>query len=442
MDDVFLDGPVTDDAAPLTFVATCDLAAQVRGRAVPRGDRAAVLTTGVGWVPANLAIDAFGVLAEPNEFGAAGDLRLVPDPASAVVIAADRGVPGAELLLGDQRELDGSPWPCCPRTFLRTATDLLAEHGLRALVAFEHEFHLFDTPPEPPFSFRRLRAAEPFGSGLVAALQDAGLQPQNWLPEYGKGQFEITVAPAEPVVAADRAILLREIVRDLARRHGRRVSFAPMVDPDDVGNGVHVHLSLVDARTQAPVLFDPALPGNLSAVGALFAAGVLAHAPALTAVTACSPASFLRLVPHHWSVGAIFLGERNREALLRICPVDASRPEQAAAAYNLEFRAADATANPYLALGALLRAGLSGLAEKLPAPRVWQREPTDDELRALPALPRSLPEVLAAFEADAVAYGWFDERLVRTHLSVKRSELAQVEGLDAHALCRKLSDVY
>jgi len=101
-----------------TFVATCDLAGHVRGRSVPRSAHDAVLRSGVGWVPANLALTAFGHLAPGNAFGSAGDLRLMPDAATGVDVPTEGISPGMRLYLANQTQPDGQPWECCPRTLL------------------------------------------------------------------------------------------------------------------------------------------------------------------------------------------------------------------------------------------------------------------------------------------------------------------------------------
>ncbi|MDI3404082.1 type I glutamate--ammonia ligase [Streptomyces cavernicola] len=434
------------DAATV-FVATCDLSGQVRGRAVPHTDEEDVLRTGTGWVPANLGITSFGPIAPGTAFGSTGDLRLLPDEATRTDIPADpdAGKPGLRLYLADQTRLDGEPWACCPRTFLRTALDELRETtGLSVTASFEHEFTLEGLPATRPFSLQRLRAAEPFGSDLLALLDAAGLRPENWLPEYGDDQFEITLRPADALTAADRAVLLRELVRDLAGRRGLRAGFAPLPDPAGSGNGVHIHLSLQDADGR-PVLHDPARPGSLSAPGARFAAGILRHARALTAWTAPSPTSYLRLTPHRWSVGGVFLAERNREALLRICPTSRLGGGEQGRQFNLEYRAADATANPWLALGVLVRAGLAGLsgsAADYPQPVVWPENADESELADVPALPGTLPEALQALEADKVACSWFDPDLLTTHLAVRHHELDRLDGLDDAARARETARVH
>ncbi|MEO9174276.1 MAG: glutamine synthetase, partial [Gaiellales bacterium] len=306
----------------LVTLATCDLAGIVRGRAVPVAELERRLEIGVGWVPANQSITAFGAMAEPNPWGSAGDLRLLPDAATRVRVDRFPGVPALHLVLCDITEVDGGEWDACGRTFLRRALARLeAQAGLRLRASFEHEFVLEDDrAAAPAFSLEAQRLAEPFASLAMAALREAGAEPELFLPEYGEHQFELPVAAAEGVAAADRSVIVKEVVREVARRLGTRTSFAPLHGAASVGSGAHIHLGLLDAAGQ-PVSYDPARPGRLSLVAGRFAAGILRHLPAVLALTASSPHSYARLVPHRWSAAAAVLGEQNREAALRICPV-------------------------------------------------------------------------------------------------------------------------
>lgn len=420
------------------FVATCDLSAHVRGRAAPISRLNDVLASGVGWVPANLGITATGHLIEDNQFGALGDLRLSPDTTTRCTVPADDEWDGVELYLADQTQVDGGSWPCCPRTFLKEAVADLAVAGLQMHAAFEHEFMIRNAPATQPFTWQRARAIEPFGSRLVRLLEATGLEPETWLPEFGHGQFEITVRPTSALAAADRAILLRELVRDLARRHRQEVTFAPIPDPDDVGNGVHVHFSLHDLNG-SPVLLDQSRPGRLSELGARFAAGILRHTRALTAFTAASPVSFQRLIPHRWSAGGVYLAEQDREALLRICPTPGSSDEaDIAAKINVEYRAADATANPWLLVGVLIRAGLHGLRAGYDPAELGVTDDGTTEAH----LPTSLGDALTALDGDEVVTGWFDPRLVQTYASVKRADVALLAGFSESEQCKRVADVY
>jgi len=169
----------------LAALVCCDLGAIVRGRSLPAFVLGEHLQAGVGWVPANHALTPLGPIAEPNPFGSTGDLRLLPDPDTHVRVAASgHGQPSAafELVLCDIVELDGQPWECCPRHFLRTALEELEdEFGLRLIASFEHEFQLLPAsasrdgaadscPPPLPFSLDAQRGAEPFASEVMHAL--------------------------------------------------------------------------------------------------------------------------------------------------------------------------------------------------------------------------------------------------------------------------------
>ena len=423
------------------FVATCDLVGQVRGRSVPAERHDALLESGLGWIPANLAMTTFGQIISGTPFTSVGDLRLLPDPVSGVEVPADGEHPAMRLYLGDLATLDGEPWRCCPRTFLKqTLAALHHETGLRVVASFEHEFVLHGLPTSSPLSLRRHRDAEPFGHDLLRLLTSCGLEPETWLPEYGAQQFEVTLAPSDGLVAADRAILLRELVRDLALRRGLSASFAPLQDALGTGSGVHVHLSFVDEDGR-PVLLDDTRPGSLAEVGAKFAAGVLRHAPAVMAWTAPSPVSFLRLTPDRWSAGGVFLGLADREALLRICPTTATIPVAAARQFNLEYRAADATANPWLTLAVILRAGLAGMTGGAAYPEavVWEEKPPLSDVAAMPA---SLDEALNALESDTVAASWFHPDLLNTHLGVKRHDDAELAALPVAERVERIARAY
>lgn len=437
---------LTSDEAPgeeLVSLVTCDLAGLVRGRSVPLADLDRRLEIGVGWVPANQSISAFGDLAEPNPWGSAGDVRLMPDTATRVRIDRWPGIAPLHLVLCDITEVDGRDWDACGRTLLRRSLERLHRHaGVQVNASFEHELVLeAPGPAAPAFSLEAQRGAEPFGSQAMAALRDAGVEPELFLPEYGERQFEIPVAPAVGVTAADRSVVLKEVVREVARRLGRRVSFAPLHDPDGVGTGTHIHISLTDELGR-PAGYDAARPGGLSELAGRFAAGILRHLPAVLALTAPSPHSYARLVPHRWSAAAAVLGDRNREATLRICPVVPLGGMTAQGQLHLEFRAADATASPYLALAALVNAGLEGIREQLEPPPVVEAGAPLEAERMRTALPTSLGEALAALEADPLARSWLPPRLLESYLGLKRLELSLVSDLELEEVCRLYARVH
>ena len=435
-------------ASDLVALVCCDLGAIVRGRSLPASDLDAHLAAGVGWVPANHALTPLGPLAEPNPFGSTGDLRLLPDVHTRVRVESGAGDAALELVLCDIVQTDGAPWECCPRSFLRDAlAELRDELGLTLMASFEHEFQLrAEEPPALAFSLEELRRAEPFAGEAMGALAAAGVQPERFFAEFASHQFEIPVHPAEGLAAADRAVVLREVVRDVARRHDLRATFTPLAHPAQAGNGVHVHLSLLDASGR-PALYDAARPGCLSELGERFAAGILLHARALTALSAPSPVSATRLTPHHWSAGAVCLGQRNRETLLRLPPLVSLGGGDPAGQLRLEYRGADAAANPHLALGAIVRAGLDGVRAGLPAPPILDRDPAaldgaEAQRYGVGALPASLQESLDALAQDAAARAWMTPLLYEAYVAVKRFEIAASADLDIEELCRRYAAVY
>jgi glutamine synthetase len=431
----------------VTFVC-CDLGSIVRGRSFPASELSRRLETGVGWVPANHSLTPLGPLADDDPFGSTGDLRLLGDPDTHVRVEGEPGETPLEFGRGDITETDGRPWECCPRTFLReTLVELEQELGLRVLASFEHEFQLqLDEPPAPPFSLEAQRRAEPFAAELMGALEEAGVQPELLMAEFAEHQFEIPVQPASGIASADRSVVLREVVRELARRHGMRASFAPLLDPSGPGNGVHIHLSLLDAEGR-PVLYDPERPACLSELGARFAAGILLHAGALSALTAPSPPSAARLAPHRWSAGAVCLARQNREALLRIPPLLGHAGAEPAGQMRLEYRGADATANPHLALAAILRAGLDGVRSELPAPPILEEDPSRlDPAEAarfgVGALPNSLANALGELARDATVRGWFSPLLYDAYSGLKRSELEAMAAFHLSDVCTRYAAIY
>ncbi len=426
-----------------------DISGLNRGRSVPVSELDKRLATGVGWVPADQALTPFGPIAEPNPWGPLGDLRLLPDRDTRVRVDLWEDVSPLHLFLCDAVNTDGSPWDACPRTLLKEALARLErEAGLRLIASFEQEFLLEGLPgePGPGFSLEAQRLVEPFGPLLIGALCQAELKPEMFLPEYGSGQYEVPCAPVGGVAAADRAAAMREVTREVARRCGYRASFTPKADPDGVGNGVHIHLSLVDLDGR-PTFYDPDRPGGLSLAGARFAAGILEHLPALCAFTAPSVVSYLRLTPHHWSAGFGCLSERNREATIRIPPLVALANGDPARQFNLEFRAADAAACPHLALAVLVLAGLTGLQEELEEPPLVEGDPSElseEERRRLGVrpLPNSLGDALEALEADAVVRSWFSQDLWDCYMSVKRTEMALLDGSEPKEACERYLRVY
>jgi glutamine synthetase len=300
--------------------------------------------------------------------------------------------------------------------------------------------------PEMTYGYDAYRHQGLFGEALVSAMRRAGVKPDSFLPEYAPRQYEVTVAPAAGIRAADEAVIVREMARAVAFRLGHRVIFSPVVDLNEVGNGTHIHFSLRDSAGQ-PAMHDPSRPYGLSKVAEPFVAGILRHLPALAALTAPSIVSYLRLRPNRWAPVWTNLADRDRGASLRVCPIFDTALEDAARQFNVEFRVSDATASPYMALGAIVHAGVDGIREGMtlgaPPPRSFW-EMTDDERRdvGLTPLPDSLEQALDMLKIDDVACRWLGPEFLDVYLRLKMSEIGAVKGQSDEAICSRYAAAY
>lgn len=432
----------------IVLLGWSDYVGLTRCRGVPAGELERRMEHGLGWAVAGQALTPFADIA-PNPWGPMTEVRQVPVPGTHTRVALWDDAPAFNLVLCDSRNPDGSDWECSTRGFMKSALDdLRRETGLELVSAFEHEFALLgeDLVKGPPFSVEAMRNAAAFTADVSAALGAAGLEPETVEPEYGYLQYEVTTSPATGADAGDRAIMTRELIREAARRRGYRASFSPKPEPDGVGNGAHLHFSFrhPDGTNAA---YDRGGAGGASVVAQQFIAGVVRHMPAMTALVAPSPVSYMRLGPHHWSCGYASFGVQNREAAIRICPAPGREPEAARRGFNMELRPPDATGSPYMIIGALVRAGLEGIRDGLPLPPACDIDPaelTDDQRAALGIvpLPATLAEALDVLDADERARSWLPGLMYESYVAVKRAEVALADGLDPSELCRRYRDAY
>ncbi|MFS4095448.1 glutamine synthetase family protein [Streptomyces sp. AF1A] len=420
-------------------LAYVDTAGVGRVKTIPTARLEAAVSWGVGMSPvfdtflADDSIVTTDVLGSPD-----GDLRLYPDLDQLVALA---GQPGWAWAPVDRITQDGERHPGCTRTFLRRiVADAAERHGLAFKAAIEIEWAVgLGSAPAGEFApaargpaYGAIRQVElsDYTADLLAALAEQGVDVDQIHPEYAAGQFEVSVGALDPVAAADRSVLVRQTIRAVAQRHGLRVSFAPAVFAEGVGNGGHVHLSCW--RDGVNLHAGGAGRYGMTAEAESFAAGVLARLPALTAVTAPSPASYLRLKPSQWAGVFTAWGRETREAALRMVTGTAGRRDQDA---NMEVKPVDLAANPYLALGCLIAAGLDGVTAGRPLPEEITGDPArfgGDEAAALGVrrLPTSLPQAVAEFRADEVLRTALGPVLADAVTAVRLGEAAAVEGLD------------
>jgi glutamine synthetase len=415
----------------IVFVGTSDLSGHFRGKSFPAADLPSRLQRGVGLAPTNIFISAFGPI-QMTTFGAKGEVFMIPDPATRVFVPFE-GSATEYFFIGDIKTADGAPWEFCPRQILRRTLERLeSETGLRLFATFEQEFVYSGVPAHPsqPYELDAYRRQGQFGEALIAAMRQANLVPDSFLSEFGPQQFEVTSAPAVGLRAADNAVITREIAQAVAFRLGQRVSFTPLPDPNGVSSGTHIHWSFLDGDG-LPVLYDEQRPWALSLQGTQFIAGILHHLPFLCAVTAPSVASYYRLRPNRWAPHLADVGTLDRGTAIRICPVVGGDPAHRARQFNVEFRVADATASPYLALAVLVQAGLDGI-----------RHRREIEIRNPRPLPSSLREALDLLEVSPSAGEWLGSDVLCAYLQFKRAEIKGLENYDEAEVCRRYAEVY
>jgi glutamine synthetase len=440
----------------LVRVSYCDNAGLIRTKAVFTDDLPAWIHSGIGFPLAQQALSVFDEPASVEGLGPVGEFRLVPDPSTFVVLPY---VGETACLFGTMYTLDGVPWEACPRAFLLRMLARLRDWGMAARVGSEHEFVLaqrcegaFPYQPAdsaPLFGAAALDVHHVFLSNWLAALITEGIRPRLVHAEYGPGQMEVSLAPASALQAADQVCLLRETTRAVAAQHALIASFVPKPYVERfAGNGLHLHVSLWGAEGSPEAgsnrFYDAQAPTLLSDLAGHFIGGVLAHLPALIALLCASVNSYERLLPQHWSSAYRCWGLDNREAAIRVPSISWG---ESAESLRLEVRCCDHSANPYLALGALLAAGLDGIEHSLDpgAPLTVDPGALSEKERTrlgIERLPTTLSEALAALECDAVLQASLGPLLTTSYLAVKRQEVAFCQEKTPQDVARLLFEKY
>lgn len=414
-------------AVALTYV---DNAGVTRVKTVPVGRLAAAVTSGVGISP---VFDVFlvddSITTSAHIGGPVGDLRLYPDLDALCRLS---GQPGWAWAPADRYTQDGQPYVACQRLFAAAMADRAAERGLELKMAFEVEWFVGrdegdGTAPAckgPAYGMSRVVELSDYIRELLVVLDDQGVTVEQFHPEYAAGQLELSVATADPVGAADRLVLVKETIRAVAQTHGLRVSFAPVVVAGQVGNGGHLHCSV---WSEGRNLFTGGDGRHgLTERGESILAGLLDALPALCAVGAPSVGSYLRLVPQRWAGPWQCWGLENREAALRLVTGTAGTEPDAA---NAELKCFDASANPYLVVGAVTAIATACLDEGRTLPEEISVDPaTLAPGEQPPLLPRTIAEAVDHLEKDERLRAVMGEALFEAFVAVRRAEAELLAG--------------
>jgi glutamine synthetase len=260
---------------------------------------------------------------------------------------------------------------------------------------------------------------------IASSLLASGIQLQLYHAEAGPGQYEVVTGPLPPLEAADALIHTREIIYQTASKHGLRATFAPRPFMFSTGSSCHTHISIHSSADSKKS------PEGLSTYEAAFLSGVLNHLPSIACITLPTAASYKRMVDGAWSGGTyVSWGTENRESPVRLA--NASSPSSR----NFEVRCVDATANPHLALAAIIGSALAALKKKqplsikdCPGPKS-AAQLSDDERKALgieKRMPMNIGEARENFKKDEVLGNVFGKEFMEKYIAVN-----EVSGFEFH----------
>jgi glutamine synthetase len=397
------------------------------------------------------------------------DMVLVPDPDTALIDPfMQRKTLAINTFVRDP--LTGEPYSRDPRYVARKAEQYLTGSGIADTAFFgpEAEFFVFDDirfDSTPGTSYYAIDSIEgPWNTGkdeqpnlgykprhkegyfpvppmdhyqdlrsdMSAVLEGCGVEVEVHHHEVGSsGQGEIDVKFDTLLSMADKTMLFKYIVKNVALRHHKTATFLPKPISEDNGSGMHTHQSLWTGGE--PLFFDESGYAQLSDTARYYIGGLLKHAPSILAFSNPTTNSYRRLVPGFEAPVNLVYSQRNRSAACRI-PVYSKTPKSK----RIEFRVPDPSCNPYLAFSAMLMAGLDGVKNKTEPPDPVDKDIYElprEALTNLPAVPASLEESLSALEDDhdfLLEGGVFTEDLIETHLQFKMDEEISAIRLRPH----------
>jgi len=360
------------------------------------------------------------------------DMLAHPDPATFQILPSRGDSDVTARMFCDITTPDGVPASADPRNVLRRSLAKAASMGFSFYTHPEIEFYLLKSAqfgPEGPIPVDKAGyfdnvpggTAHDFRMRAVNQLEQLGISVEFSHHEGGPGQNEIDLRYADALTTADNIMTFRTVIKEVAQEQGIYATFMPKPFTEHPGSGMHTHMSLFEGDTNA--FFDASGEYHLSKTGRSFIAGLLKHAPEITAVTNQYVNSYKRLWGGGEAPSFVCWGHNNRSALVR---VPLYKPNKAQSS-RVEYRAIDSAANPYLSYALILAAGLKGIEEgyDLPAEtedNVWNL--TDSERRAMgiQPLPTSLDHAIRKLEESELAAETLGEQVFSYVLANKRAE--------------------
>ncbi|WP_407343927.1 type I glutamate--ammonia ligase [Pengzhenrongella phosphoraccumulans] len=366
------------------------------------------------------------------------DMIAKPDPTTFQILPWRGERQGTARMFCDILTPDGEPSLADSRNVLKRALAKASDQGFTFYTHPEVEFYLFEDPKDPAaqlvpvdqggyFDHVPRGTTHDFRRAAIQMLESMGISVEFSHHEAGPGQNEIDLRYADALTTADNLMTFRTVVKEVALEQGVFASFMPKPMADHPGSGMHTHLSLFEGDRNA--FNEVGGQYELSKVARSFIAGLLKHAPEITAVTNQYVNSYKRLWGGAEAPSYVCWGHNNRSALVRVPMYKPGKGNSS----RVEYRALDSAANPYLAFAVLLAAGLKGIEEGYELPEgaeddVW--ELTDSERRALgiEPLPQSLDQAIAVMERSELVAETLGEHVFDFVLRNKRQEWDEYRG--------------
>ena len=360
------------------------------------------------------------------------DMRLKPDPDTFAILPWQNREDGASArMICDVIDTStGEPFEGDPRRVLKNALERADDLGYTVNAAPEPEFFLFEEDEEGRattktgdhggyFDLAPKDLASDVRRDIIYGLEDMGFEIEASHHEVARGQHEINFEYDDALSTADNVGTFRTVVRAIAAQHDLHATFMPKPIPRINGSGTHTHLSLFEDGENA--FHDEDDEFDLSETAHSFIAGILEHAPAITAVSNPTVNSYKRLVPGYEAPVYVAWSDRNRSALIR------KPAARVPAASRIEARFPDPSCNPYLALAALIHAGLDGVERDLDCPdpvreNIYEFDEQKREEYGIDTLPTNLGEAVEALEEDEVIYSALGEHVGPKFVEAKEQE--------------------
>jgi glutamine synthetase len=351
------------------------------------------------------------------------DMRLDPDPSTFAILPWKRredGTATARMIADVIDTQSGQPFAGDPRQVLKRAISAAEEMGYELNAGPEPEFFIFENDE----AGRATTTTHDAGGYFDLAPKDMASEIRREII-YGlaEGQHEIDFKYADALTTADDTATFRSVVRAIAAEHGLHATFMPKPIPRINGSGMHTHLSLF-TEDGDNAFHDPDDEFNLSGTARSFLAGVLEHAPAITAMANPTVNSYKRLVPGYEAPVYVAWSDRNRSALVR------KPAARVPAASRIELRSPDPSCNPYLALAVMIHAGLEGIETDADCPEpvrenIYEFDEQKREEYGIDTLPENLGKAVDALESDEVIRDALGEHVAEKFVEAKRREFAE-----------------